>query len=571
LLGHIADLDASNVHAATKGVGTNEAALIGILCNRTKSQLDRLDLVVHKKFERSLLDIVRKDVSGDFGRMITHALLPIPEFGEAILSAATDGVGCNESMLVDLAMTKSNAELAAIKRQFEAKTGKALIDILKDELKGTFEKLMVKLYLGERSEDSSVDEARAAQQAKQLHDAGIGKRMGTDEKTFLEILLGNGRPQVQAIKAAYEKNHSMSLQRAIEKEFSGDTKRGMLALLHASPESYTAYALNQAFEGIGTDDRRVCYLLGGTDKRLLPAVCDWFLNAYGTSLREALLDELSGDFEDAAIAWIAGADPTGGMEFAVAAGGGVTALRARAQAVLQQRENLKDFVCRMDAQQIRAACKGMGTNDAKLIGIVCGRTKEHLKRVDRYYHSLFEKSLLEAIEAECSGDYKRLLCYAVMPEDDFDALMLKEACDGLGTDEMLILESLACRSGPRIAAGRAKHDMRYGRPLIDRLNSELSGDIKRIVMELIKAERSEAPANFGLADEQADELHAAGVGRGGTDETAFIRIMTQSSFPQIQAIKAAYERRHGMSLERAIGKETSGKFEDALIALTQTP
>ncbi|CAM9877451.1 unnamed protein product, partial [Phaeothamnion confervicola] len=90
-------------------------------------------------------------------------------------------------------------------------------------------------------------------------------------------------------------------------------------------------------------------------------------------------------------------------------------------------------------------------------------------------------------------------------------------------------------------------------------------------MELIKAERSEAPADPTLADRQADELHSAGVGRMGTDEATFIQVMTKSSFPQIQAIKAAYEKRHGMSLEKAIRKETSGNFEDALIALTQTP
>ncbi|CAN0423271.1 unnamed protein product, partial [Phaeothamnion confervicola] len=63
-------------------------------------------------------------------------------------------------------------------------------------------------------------------------------------------------------------------------------------------------------------------------------------------------------------------------------------------------------------------------------------------------------------------------------QDDFDAAVLKEACDGFGTDEGLIIEALACRSNARIMAGRKKHDMRYGKPLIDRLTSELSGDIK---------------------------------------------------------------------------------------------
>ncbi|CAN0170141.1 unnamed protein product, partial [Phaeothamnion confervicola] len=164
------------------GRGSNEKALIQVLCNRTKNQLHRIDRVYHKKYEKSLLQIVKNDVSGDFGRMMTHALLPSPDYGEMVLSAAFSGVGCNSSVLIDLAMIKNNAEILAIKKQYEAHNNKSLLDRLKSELSGSFETLMVKLYLGERAEAATVDEALATRQAKQLHDAGIGKHFGTDEK-----------------------------------------------------------------------------------------------------------------------------------------------------------------------------------------------------------------------------------------------------------------------------------------------------------------------------------------------------------------------------------------------------
>lgn len=61
-------------------------------------------------------------------------------------------------------------------------------------------------------------------------------------------------------------------------------------------QAYTAYALFKAFEGFGTDEDRVCRLLGGTDKRKTRAVADFYLETYGTSLVESLKEELSGTF-----------------------------------------------------------------------------------------------------------------------------------------------------------------------------------------------------------------------------------------------------------------------------------
>ena len=59
----------------------------------------------------------------------------------------------------------------------------------------------------------------------------------------------------------------------------------------------------------------------------------------------------------------------------------------------------------------------------------------------------------------------------------------------------------------------------------------------------------EIAANWDLAAQQAQALHAAGVGRLGTDETTFTATFTQSSRAQIEAIKQAYEQQFGQSLQ----------------------
>lgn len=60
----------------------------------------------------------------------------------------------------------------------------------------------------------------------------------------------------------------------------------------------------------------------------------------------------------------------------------------------------------MDAEDIYQACKGLGTRNSRLYSIACGRTKPHLAQVDKYYRSMFNKSLEDEVRSECSGDYR---------------------------------------------------------------------------------------------------------------------------------------------------------------------
>lgn len=81
---------------------------------------------------------------------------------------------------------------------FNTQYPKALIDRLKSELSGATEDLVVALLKAERQE-GLVDDGLAVKQAKELHDAGIGKRMGTDKKTFIRILSQASREQIQVM------------------------------------------------------------------------------------------------------------------------------------------------------------------------------------------------------------------------------------------------------------------------------------------------------------------------------------------------------------------------------------
>lgn len=74
-----------------------------------------------------------------------------------------------------------------------------------------------------------------------------------------------------------------------------------------------------------------------------------------------------------------------------------------------------------------------------MISVICARTKEHLKAVDKKYHDLYGKSLIQEIKSETSGHYEDLLVALVSLYDDFDATVMKKACDGKSLHSMLVI------------------------------------------------------------------------------------------------------------------------------------
>ena len=89
-------------------------------------------------------------------------------------------------------------------------------------------------------------------------------------------------------------------------------------------------------------------------------------------------------------------------------------------------------------------------------------------------------------------------------------------------------------------------------------------------MKIMEGARDAAEKRNNLtnsAEFVADQLYAGGAARWGTDENAFVDILTTYNRAEMQQICAAYEAKHKSSLEAAVKSEFSGELEMALVAL----
>ncbi len=85
------------------------------------------------------------------------------------ICVATDGIGCNKSLINEIFCQASNTDLQTMKACYEGMKDKSLGDVLRKELSGSHEKLILALLNNGRG-DSGVDQNLASSQANELHD-----------------------------------------------------------------------------------------------------------------------------------------------------------------------------------------------------------------------------------------------------------------------------------------------------------------------------------------------------------------------------------------------------------------
>ena len=98
----------------------------------------------------------------------------------------------------------------------------------------------------------------------------------------------------------------------------------------------------------------------------------------------------------------------------------------------------------------------------------------------------------------------------------------------------------------------------YGKDLIDDVNSALSGNFRRVVVDLFRPPQ----------ERDAIYLYKAMKG-AGTDEETLIEIICSRSNVELEKIKEEYKRIYNEELEKKVSSDTSGSLRNILISLLQ--
>ena len=136
--------------------------------------------------------------------------------------------------------------------------------------------------------------------------------------------------------------------------------------------------------------------------------------------------------------------------------------------------------------------------------------------------------------------------------------ILRNACQGAGTDEDAIVNVIARTTNPERAIIRRLYTQKYNEDLITRLQSELSGDFK------------EAAVGSFMTPTEYDAYCLNGAIKGlGTKEGVLSEIIGSRTPQELAAIKQVYAANYGGVLDNDVANDTSGEYQKLLLNLLQ--
>ncbi|XP_039960506.1 annexin B11 isoform X1 [Bactrocera tryoni] len=297
--------DAHDLRKAMKGFGTDEDALINIICRRSNEQRQEIQRQYKTHFGKDLIEDVKSETSGNFEKLLVGLLRPIVDFYCAELNDAMAGIGTDEEVLIEILCTLSNVEIHTIKNQYLRLYGAHLESELKSETSGNFKRLLVSLCTAARDESGQIDPVAAQSDARELLKAGE-LRVGTDESMFNMILCQRNYQQLRLIFQEYEKMTGHTLEKAVRKEFSGDIMEGLIAIYKCvtNKTEYFASRLHKSMAGIGTNDKQLIRVVITRSEIDLADIKAQFERIYGKSLKSWIKGDTSGHYKHALYALV---------------------------------------------------------------------------------------------------------------------------------------------------------------------------------------------------------------------------------------------------------------------------
>lgn len=218
-----------------------------------------------------------------------------------------------------------------------------------------------------------------------------------------------------------------------------------------------------------------------------------------------------------------------------------------------------------DAQALRKAMKGFGTDEKAIIKIIANRTNAQRLEIKEIYEKTFNRDLIKDLKSELSGNFEDAVLALFVPPIEYDVDQLYQAMKGLGTNEDTLIEIIASRDEHRLNQIKARYKEKYNISLEDAIEDETSGSFKKLLIALLQGGRSQnLRPDVNICKLKAKELYEAGVGKWGNNSYIFNKIFALSSKFELAFICREYYKLYGHSIIDAVDNNFKGDLKTLL-------
>ena len=294
----MAQADADALQKAFKGLGCDKKTVVDITVNRTNAQRLQIKEAYKASYGRDLIKDLKSELHNHLEDAVVALFTDPIEYDADELRAAMKGLGTNEDTLIEIICSRPPHVLKAIIAKFKEKYNRDLEKDVKSETSGTLRKLLIALLQCSRSTNTTPNQAQCAQIAQEIYGAGE-KKLGTDESIFNKYFCTLSPHELAAVSREYHKLTGHTILQAIDKEFSGDSKKTLRTIVYAtlSPSEYFATRVNYAVKGLGTKDHILIRVLVSRSEIDMPQIKQYYKQLFGKDMVADVKNDISGDYQ----------------------------------------------------------------------------------------------------------------------------------------------------------------------------------------------------------------------------------------------------------------------------------
>uniref|UniRef100_A0A9L0KJN2 Annexin n=1 Tax=Equus asinus TaxID=9793 RepID=A0A9L0KJN2_EQUAS len=143
---------------------------------------------------------------------------------------------------------------------------------------------------------------------------------------------------------------------------------------------------------------------------------------------------------------------------------------------------------RADAEVLRKAMKGLGTDEESILTLLTSRSNAQRQEIAVAFKTLFGRDLLDDLKSELTGKFEKLIVALMKPSRLYDAYELKHALKGAGTDDHTLIRVVVSRSEIDLFNIRKEFRKNFATSLYSMIKSDTSGDYKKALLLLCGGE-----------------------------------------------------------------------------------
>ena len=225
--------DARSLRKAMKGLGTDERALIEVICTRSNQEIHAIKAAYKEMYTRDLEKDLVSETSGHFKRLLVSCvqgnrdestevdMAKAKREAEELYKAGEKRWGTDESKFNQVIALRSYPQLRATFNEYRKISSYDIVRSIEHEMSGDLKEAFKAVVMCIKD--------RPTYFAERLYKSMKGA--GTDDQTLIRVIVARSEVDLEDIKERFFDKYSKSLAKMIKDDTSGDYKRMLVALV----------------------------------------------------------------------------------------------------------------------------------------------------------------------------------------------------------------------------------------------------------------------------------------------------------------------------------------------------